>query len=295
MYGGIEAGGTKFVCVAGVGPDDIRLTRRIAVTDPASTIGACLAVFRQAAAEGLEVEALGIASFGPVELRPEHPAYGCITTTPKPGWSGTDIVGPFRDAFGVPIGFDTDVNGAALAEGRWGAAVGLRSFVYLTLGTGIGGAAVLDGAVVHGLVHPEMGHVPVPRRSGDTFAGVCPFHGDCLEGMASGPSIAARFGGPAETLDRETQGAAADIAAFYLAAALRGIVFTLAPERIVLGGGLSQVPGLVLRVRRALAAQLSNYPGLPEHQDARFVVAAGLGQQAGPAGALLLAERAAAS
>ncbi len=295
MYGGIEAGGTKFVCVAGVGPDDIRLTRRIAVTDPASTIGACLAVFREAAADRLEVEALGIASFGPVELRPEHPAYGCITTTPKPGWSGTDIVGPFRDAFGVPIGFDTDVNGAALAEGRWGSAVGLRSFVYLTLGTGIGGAAVLDGAVVHGLVHPEMGHVPVPRRSGDTFAGVCPFHGDCLEGMASGPSIAARFGGPAETLDREAQAAAGDLAAFYLAAALRGIVFTLAPERIVLGGGLSQVPGLVLRVRRALAAQLSNYPGLPEHQDARFVVAAGLGQQAGPAGALLLAERAAAS
>ena len=252
-------------------------------------------MFREAAAERLEVEALGIASFGPVELRPEHPAYGSITLTPKAGWSGTDVLGPFRAAFGVPIGFDTDVNAAALAEGRWGAAAGLRSFVYLTLGTGIGGAAVLDGEVVHGLVHPEMGHVPVPRRPGDTFAGVCPFHGDCLEGMASGPSIAARFGRRAETLDAGAQAEAGDIAAFYLAAALRGIVFTLAPERIVLGGGLSQVPGLVLRVRRALAAQLANYPGLPEHQDARFVVAAGLGQGAGPAGALLLAERAAAS
>ena len=165
--------------------------------------------------------------------------------------------------------------------------------MYLTLGTGIGGGAVIDGRVVRGLVHPEMGHVPVPRRPGDTFAGVCPFHGDCLEGMASGTAIGARFGQRAETFDDASRDAAVEVVAFYLAAALRGIVFTLAPERIVLGGGLSQLPGLVVRVRRAFARQVANYPALPEHQDARFVVPAALGQSAGPAGALLLAELAA--
>jgi fructokinase len=294
-YGGVEAGGTKLVCVIGTPPDGIVATHRIDVSDPSTTLHEAVAFFQQAAATGTRIDALGIASFGPVELRDGHPRYGQITVTPKPGWSGTDMVGPFRDALGVPIAFDTDVNAAALAEGRWGAAQGLRSFVYLTLGTGIGGGAVIDGRAVGGLVHPEMGHVPVPRRPRDAFGGVCPFHGDCLEGMASGPAIAARFGRRAEELEGDEVAAAAEVVAYYLASALRGIVFTLAPERIVLGGGLSQVPGLVVRTRRALARQLANYPALVEHQDARFVVPAALGQSAGPAGALLLAELAAPS
>jgi fructokinase len=294
MYAGLEAGGTKFVCVIGRAPDEIVGTHRIDVTHPAATIPAAVAFFERAVTAGHAIEALGIASFGPVELRREHPAYGCITTTPKPGWSGADMVAPFRDALGIPIAFDTDVNAAAMAEGRWGAARDVRSFVYVTLGTGIGAGAVVDGHVLRGLVHPEMGHVPVPRRPGETFHGVCPFHGDCLEGMASGPAIEARFGRRAETLDEVGRDQAIAVVAYYLAAALRGIVFTLAPERIVLGGGLSQLPGLVVRVRTALARQVANYPALPEHQDARFVVPAGLGQSAGPAGSLLLAELAAA-
>ena len=290
MHAGVEAGGTKFVCVIGRGPDEIVATHRIEVTEPGPTIGAAVRFFEEALAARQTIDALGIGSFGPVELRPDHPAYGSITITPKAGWSGVDVVGPFRAALGIPIAFETDVNAAALAEGRWGAARDVRSFVYLTLGTGIGGGAVVDGHVVHGLVHPEMGHVPLPRRPGDTFAGVCPFHGDCLEGMASGPAIAARFGRRAETLEAADRDEAVEVVAYYLAAALRAIVFTLAPERVVLGGGLSQLPGLVVRVRRAFARQVANYPALPEHQDARFVVPAALGQSAGPAGALLLAE-----
>ena len=288
-FAGLEGGGTKFVCVIGRGPDDITATHRIQVTDPDTTIAQAVAFFREAAAGAAAVDALGIASFGPVELRPGHPAYGSITTTPKPGWSGTDMVGPFR-GLGIPIAFDLDVNAAALAEGRWGAARDVRSFVYLTLGTGIGGGVVVDGRLLHGLVHPEMGHVPVPRRPGDTFAGSCPFHGDCLEGMASGPALAARFGQRAETFDDATRDAAVEVVAYYLGAALRGIVYTLAPQRVVLGGGLTQLPGLVVRVRRAFARNVANYPALPEHQDAAFVVPAALGQSAGPAGALLLAE-----
>ena len=294
MYAGLEAGGTKFVCVVGRAPDAITATHRIEVTDPAGTMPQAVAFFREAAAGGEPVEALGIASFGPVELRPDHPAYGRITTTPKPGWAGTDIVGPFA-ALGIPVAIDTDTNVAALAEGRWGAAADVRSFVYLTLGTGIGGGAVVDGRILRGLVHPEMGHVPLPRRPGDTFAGICPFHGDCLEGMASGPALAARFGQRAETFDDATRDAAVEVVAYYLGAALRGIVYTLAPERIVLGGGLTQLPGLVVRVRRALARNVANDPALPEHQDPGFVVPAKLGQSAGSVGALLLAELEAAA
>jgi fructokinase len=167
---------------------------RIEVRGPDETLAAAIDFFRSAVARGIRLEALGVGSFGPVELRPGHQGFGHITATPKPGWAGTDMVGPFAAALGVPVGFDTDVNAAALGEGRWGAARGLRSFVYLTLGTGIGGGAVVDGRLLHGLGHPEMGHVAVGRRVGDDFAGVCPFHGDCFEGMASGPALAARFG-----------------------------------------------------------------------------------------------------
>ena len=194
MFGGVEAGGTKFVCVIGTGPGEIVETLRLAVTGPDETLDATIDFFRRAIAKGRRLDAIGIGSFGPVELRPGHPQYGSITTTPKSGWSGTPLVGPFVAAFGVPVGFDTDVNAAALAEGRWGAARGLKSFVYLTLGTGIGGGAVIDGQILHGLGHSEMGHLAVPRHPDDAFEGVCPFHGDCLEGMASGPAVAARHG-----------------------------------------------------------------------------------------------------
>jgi fructokinase len=293
VFGGVEAGGTKFVCVIGTGPDDIAETRRIDVAGPAETIEAALDFFRRAAAAGTPLAAIGIGSFGPVELRRSNPRYGFITTTPKPGWSGTDVRGPFAAAFDMPVGFDTDVNAAALAEGRWGAARGLASFVYLTLGTGIGAGTLIDGRLLYGLGHPETGHIAVPRRPGDAFAGICPFHGDCFEGMASGPAIGARFGRRAEDLEGADQAAAAELVGFYLAAGVRSITYTLAPERVVVGGGLSAMPGVIAAARTELRAQLNGYPGLTEHAEPSFLVPAQLGGRAGPAGTLILAEQAA--
>ncbi len=294
MFGGVEAGGTKFVCVIGTGPDEISETLRIDVTGPVETLQAALGFFRRAIVARTRLDAIGIGSFGPVELRPQHPRYGSIRTTPKGGWSGTDILGPFASAFGIPVGFDTDVNAAALAEGRWGAARGFGSFVYLTLGTGIGGGAVVDGRLLHGLGHPEMGHIAVPRRPSDRFDGVCPFHGDCFEGMASGAAVAARFGRRAEQLEGADRAAAAELVGFYLAGGVRSIVYALAPEQIVVGGGLSALPGALAAARVELRAQLNGYPGLPEHGNADFLSSALLGGMAGPAGTLILAERAAA-
>lgn len=293
MFGGVEGGGTKFVCVVGTGPDDIKDTLRIDVTAPAETLGAALGFFRRALASEMRLEAIGIGSFGPLELRRDHPRYGRILSTPKPGWSGVDVLGPFA-AIGLPVGFDLDVNAAALAEGRWGAARGLGSFVYLTIGTGIGGGAVVDGRLVHGLGHPEIGHIAVPRHPGDRFEGVCPFHGDCFEGLASGPAVAARFGRRAEQLDGSDREAAARLVGFYLAAGVRSIVYALAPERIVVGGGVSQLPGVLAAANAELEGQLNGYPGLPEHGESDFIVSALLGAMAGPAGTLILAEDAAA-
>jgi fructokinase len=292
MFGGVEAGGTKFVCVIGTGPGDVVETTRIQVTDPTETITSALDFFRRAVESGHQLDAIGIGSFGPVELRREQARCGWITTTPKQGWSETDMVGPFAAAFGVPVAFDTDVNAAALAEGRWGAARGLTSYVYLTVGTGIGGGAIVDGQPLHGLVHPEMGHVAVPRRAGDRFEGLCPFHGDCLEGMASGSAIGARFGRPAQFLDETEREAATQLAGFYLAAGIRSIIYALAPERVVVGGGLSEMPGVLATARAELRDQLKGYPSLPEHGAEDFIVPAYLGGMAGPSGTLILAEQA---
>ena len=282
VFGGIEAGGTKFVCVLGRGPDEILDRRRIDTSDPSTTLAACLEFF----AGHQPIRSLGIASFGPLELRRSHPDYGHITTTPKPGWSGADLVGPFSEQLGVPVAIDTDVNGAALAEVRWGAAKGLRNAVYITVGTGVGGGAVIDGTPVTGLVHPEMGHVSISRRPGDDFGGVCPFHGDCLEGMASGPAIEARWGRPAEHVEDTER--MVEIEAATIAAGLRQIVYVLAPERIVLGGGVSKLAGLHERVNAELVEQMSGYTVNREHQSG-FVVPPGLGDDAGVAGALALA------
>ena len=282
MYGGIEAGGTKFVCVVGTGPSEIVDRVRIDTTDPSSTLGQCLEFF----ARHEPIASLGIASFGPLELRSGHLEYGHITTTPKPGWSGADLVGPFADRLGIPVVIDTDVNGAALAEVRWGAAKGLRNAVYLTVGTGVGGGAVIDGTPVRGLVHPEMGHVSISRQPGDDFDGICPFHGDCFEGMACGPAIEARWGKPAEQVEDTER--MVEIEAVTIAAGLRQIVYVLAPERIVLGGGVSKLPGLHDRVNAELVEQLSGYAVDNEHS-AGFVVPPGLGDDAGVAGALALA------
>jgi fructokinase len=290
--GAIEVGGTKVVCLVGSAPDHLAAQTRIATGPPAETMAQVLEFLQREVTVGGPLDAVGIAAFGPVELRRAHPRHGFVTSSPKHGWVGVDVAGPVRRALGVPVRFDTDVNGAALGEGRWGAARGLDSFVYLTVGTGIGAGAVVGGRIVHGLVHPEMGHVGVPRRPGDDFAGNCPFHADCLEGMAAGPAIAARWGRPAEQLDGSELRAAVQLEAAYLAAGLRTFVYTLAPQRIVIGGGAASLPGLFPLLRERLLDELGGYPGLPEHGAQDFVVPAALGALAGPAGALVLAEAA---
>lgn len=282
-------GGTKVICLVGSGPEHIVAQTRIPTTTPEQTLAQVVDFFQASRAADGPLTSIGIASFGPLELRRSHPRYGFITTSPKPGWACVDVVGRVRSALGVPVEFDTDVNGAALGEGRWGAGQGLATFVYLTVGTGIGAGAVIDGRIAHGLVHPEMGHISVVRQPGDEFPGVCPFHGDCLEGMASGAAMAARWGYPAEQLEGDDLIAAIELEAAYLAGGLRTIVYTIAPQRIVIGGGVSALPGLFPLLRARLAESLGGYPGLPEHANAAFVLPAALGALAGPAGALALA------
>ncbi|PTQ10300.1 fructokinase [Sphingomonas oleivorans] len=281
LYGCIEAGGTKFVCAIATGPDDIRAQLRIPTTTPEETLGRAVQFFREQA----PVEAFGIASFGPVDLDPVSPSWGRICKTPKPGWSGADIAGAFAE-FGRPVGFDTDVNGAILGEARWGAARGCDTAVYFTIGTGIGGGAIVGGAPIHGRGHPEMGHGRPPRHADDYFAGACPFHGDCYEGMASGPAILARWGQSLSELPQDHP--AHEIEAFYIAHLCVSTVAMLAPQRIVLGGGVMGTPGLLDRVRVAAEAIGGGYFG----EIAPLIVPTGLGERSGIAGALVLAEHA---
>jgi fructokinase len=291
LRGGVEAGGTKFVCVVGTGIGDVRAETRILTTTPADTLTAVVRFFEDATRLHGPLAALGVGSFGPVDLHPASPTFGTITSTPKPGWAGTDVVGTLRRALGVPVAFDTDVNVAALGEWRHGAARDLDTFVYLTVGTGIGGGGLVSGRLLHGLVHPEMGHLRVPHDpAADPFPGVCPFHGDCLEGLASGPAIAARWGAPAESLDEDHP--AWTLEARYLALALHNIVCTLSPQRIVIGGGVMAQPSLLPRVRAELASLLNGYVQAPAllARMGEYVVTPALGDRAGVAGALVLAE-----
>ena len=294
LLGGIEAGGTKFVCVVGSGPDDIRAEVRLPTTTPDETLGHVVRFFRDQQAQHGPLDAIGIGSFGPVDLHPASSHFGHITSTPKAGWANTDVAGPFRRELGVPVGFDTDVNAAALGEWRYGAAQGLDTFLYLTVGTGIGGGGLVGGRVMHGLVHPEMGHVRVPHdASVDPFPGSCPFHGDCLEGLASGPAMAARWGRRPESLPAEHP--AWVMEARYLALALQGFVCTLSPQRVVIGGGVMEQPHLLPLVRHELKALLNGYiqtPAVLTDIDG-YVVAPGLGRRSGMLGALVLAEQAA--
>ncbi|MEQ9337010.1 MAG: ROK family protein, partial [Miltoncostaeaceae bacterium] len=293
ILGGVEAGGTKFICL--VGDDDGRIIarRRLPTRGPATTLAEVIATLRDAAAAEGPLAAIGVGAFGPVDLRP-GPTQGRLLSTPKAGWSGADLVGPLRDAFGVPVAIDTDVTAAALAEGRWGAARGLRDHAYMTVGTGIGVGLIANGRPVRGLVHPEAGHMHVPRMPGDRFPGICPFHGDCLEGMAAGPAMAARWGMPAEELTGQARERAIDMEAGYLAAGVRTLIYVAAPGRVIIGGGVAALPGLLERVRAHLARNLGDYPGLPEHADPGFVRPPGLGDLAGPKGTLLLAASAVA-
>ncbi len=291
LFGGVEAGGTKFVCVVGSGPDDIRGETRFPTSTPAATLGEAVRFFREQQSQHGPLCAVGIGSFGPVDLRAASARFGYITSTPKAHWANTDVAGPFRRELGLPVAFDTDVNAAALGEWRFGAARGLDTFVYLTVGTGIGGGGMANGRLMHGLVHPEMGHVRLPHDlRADPFPGSCPFHADCLEGLASGPAMTARWGRPAETLAADH--AAWGLEAHYLALALVGFVCTLSPQRLILGGGVMEQPQLLPLIRRELKALLNGYIQAPEVLDDidGYVVAPALGGRAGAIGALVLAE-----
>jgi fructokinase len=293
LYGGIEAGGTKFVCALGTGPDDIRAEIRFPTTSPDENVSQTLAFFQEQVARHGPLAAIGIASFGPVDPNPDSPTFGHITTTPKPGWSNADLAGSIRRALQLPVGFDTDVNGAALGEWRWGAAQGLDTFIYLTIGTGIGGGGMVNGRLMHGLIHPEMGHIRLPHdREVDPYEGHCPYHHDCLEGLASGPAIGARWGTAAEKLAPDHP--AWQLEAHYLALALVTFICTLSPQRIVMGGGVMDQPQLFPLVRQKVQELLNNYvqsPAILNEIDG-YIVPPGLGSQAGVLGALVLAQQA---
>ena len=294
LWGGIEAGGTKFVCAVGTGPDDLRAEARFPTTTPEEAIGRAIAFFQQQQEEQGPLAAVGIASFGPVDPDPGSATFGHITTTPKQGWAHTDFAGTVHRALHVPVGFDTDVNVAALGEHRWGAAQGLDTFVYLTIGTGIGGGGMVNGKLIHGLVHPEMGHVRVPHdRDRDPFPGACPYHGDCLEGLAAGPALEARWGQRGETLPADHP--AWGLEAEYLALGLVNIICILSPQRIIMGGGVMEQRHLFPLVRARVRDLLNGYVQVPAILDRidDYIVPPALGSRAGVLGAIALAQQAA--
>jgi len=297
LYGAIEAGGTKFVCAVGTGPEDLRDEVRFPTAKPAETLGQALQYFRDAEKKHGKLTALGIGTFGPVDLNPKSPTWGFITATPKPFWADTPFAPVFAKEFGVPVGWDTDVNGAVLGEHRWGAGQGLDTLIYLTIGTGVGGGVMTNGTLVHGLVHPEAGHILLPRDPMvDGYKGFCPFHDNCLEGLAAGPALEKRWGVKGSELGPNHP--AWDLEAHYLALGLQSFLSVLSPQRIILGGGVMDQPQLFPLVRQKLLALNNNYirhPSLtPEGIDA-YVVPPALGNRAGILGALALAEAAARS
>lgn len=289
IFGGIEAGGTKFVCAVGTGPGDVRAEHRFATTTPAETLAQAVTFFREQEEIHGRLTAVGIAAFGPLDPNPQSPTFGHITTTPKPGWANADVVGAVQSALDVPVGFDTDVNGAALGEHRWGAAQDVDTFIYLTIGTGVGGGVMVNGRLLHGLVHPELGHISLPHDwQQDSYKGRCPYHGDCLEGMAAGPAIGERWGQPAFELPADHP--AWELEAHYLALALRTFVCTLSPQRIILGGGVMEQPQLFPLVRQKTVDYLNGYVQSPAitAQIESYIVPPGLGNQAGVLGAIAL-------
>ncbi len=299
LYGAVEGGGTKFVCAVGSGPTDRLAIARIPTTTPAETLSR-VRRFLLATAQrvGQELTAIGIATFGPIELDRQSSRYGYMLPTPKEGWSGAPVVAAITTGLDVPVAVDTDVNGAALAEYRWGAAQGYDPALYVTVGTGIGGGVVIGGAPLHGLLHPEMGHIAVPRArdaagNHDEFAGICPFHGDCMEGMASGEALAARVGRAATDLAPDDP--VWELEAHYLAAGLAQHVLVLSPQRIVLGGGVLQQAQLLPRIHAALRKQLRSYIARPQVDAdvSTYVVEPHFGDEAGLAGAFALAMSAA--
>jgi fructokinase len=298
LVGAIEAGGTKFVVAIGSGPGDETLAKTSFPTgdNPAQLLSEITGWLNQQQSRYGKLEAIGIASFGPVDLEVNSPTYGHITSTPKTSWQNTNLVGHFQEAFpGVPVGFDTDVNGAALGEYCWGNGMGVSDFVYITIGTGIGAGGVTGGQLIHGLIHPEMGHIFIPREPGDDFAGVCPYHGACWEGLCSGPSMRKRTGVPAEDLPSghpawvlETQ---------YIAYAVANIVCILSPKRVIIGGSVRKAGQLgeeqfFRLVREKVQRVLNGYivSASLENRIDDYIMPPLLGDAAGICGAIALGQ-----
>ena len=274
--GGIEAGGTKFICGVGSGPDDLETTE-FPTTNPEETIERVLEFFRTR-----PVRRIGIGSFGPVDLNAASPTHGYITMTPKLAWRNFDLAGAIRRGTGAEVAIDTDVNAAALGEYRWGAAQCLDTFIYLTIGTGIGGGGMMNGRLMHGMLHPEMGHIRIPHDwQADPYAGSCPSHGDCLEGLACGPAIEARW--KAKGTELPPDHPAWELEANYLALGLANWIFSLSPRKIVLGGGVMKQHGLFDKIRARVDGLINGYLQPPE------IVPPGLGGRAGILGSLALA------
>lgn len=293
LYGGIEAGGTKFVCMVASGPGDIRAELRFPTTTPAETLSRCVSFFKQQEIDlGQSIQAIGIACFGPIDLQLASPTYGFITTTPKPGWAHTDVAGPIQKELGIPVAFDHDVVVAGIGEGKWGAAQGLDNFIYLTIGTGIGGGVIAGGKPVHGLVHPEIGHM-IMRRDPlvDPFTGCCPYHGDCLEGLACGPAMEKRWNAPA--FDLPADHPAWELEATYIADALHNLVCTTSPQMLILGGGVMQQAHLFPLIRAKVVQSLNGYiqsPSILSNID-QYIVPPALGNESGALGCIAMAQR----
>jgi fructokinase len=280
IYAGVELGGTKCVVMLAAGPDEVIAREIVPTTSPDETLGRIEAVLA-----GWDYSALGIGSFGPVHLDPRSPNYGRITSTPKPGWRDTDVARRLQRAAGMPAAFDTDVNGAALAEMRWGAGRGLDDFAYITVGTGVGVGLIVNGQPTRGFAHCELGHIRVARLPGDRWPGSCPYHGDCVEGLASGPALKARLG---EVSDISADDPVWDTVAWTLAQLCHAIVCAAAPRAIAIGGGVVKgQPHLLDRTERMLVESLAGYVELPKGE--AYIRPPGLGADAGPLGAIALA------
>lgn len=288
--GGIEAGGTRFTCVIARTPDAIVERTTIPTTTPGQTLDAVIRFFRDGARRHGRLAALGLASFGPIELDSTAPHYGFITQTPKPDWSDVPILSWLGEALGVPVAFDTDVNGAALGELHGGAAEGLSDFVYVTIGTGIGAGLFTGGRLLNGVSHPELGHLLVARHPDDDYAGCCPFHGGCLEGLASGPALERRWGLEPSAMPESHHGWA--IEAHYLASLCHSLTCLTAPERIILGGGVMLQTHLFAKIRRQFIELSGGYfPWITAEKLERYIVPPAHLGRSGEVGALVLAEQ----
>lgn len=283
ILGALEAGGTKMVMAIGDENGTIMEQVLLPTETPDITVPKMIAYFASK-----NVEALGIGCFGPIDINKSSNTYGYITTTPKLAWRNFNIVGEFSKALNVPVGFDTDVNASALGEATWGSTKGLSDSIYLTLGTGVGVGVISNNRLLHGMLHPEAGHILLAQRADDTYQGKCPYHGTCLEGLTAGPAIEERWGKPAKELANMPE--VWDLEAYYIAQALVNFILTLSPKRIVLGGGVMHQEQLFTLVREKVKELLGGYINTKELSDLdSYIVPAGLKDQQGIMGCLQLA------